>query len=65
MSDKVVLETYEKLQKELGITLGANNYKVNYSAEKNQLMFVNSTDDQERVLTMDDLLFEEYTPGMF
>lgn len=55
----------EKLQKELGITLGANKYKVNYSAEKNQLVFVNSTDDQERVLTMDDLIFEEYTPGMF
>lgn len=55
----------EKIQKELGITLGANNYKVYYSAEKNQLVFVNSMDDSERVLSMDDLNFEEYKPDMF
>ena len=55
----------DKIQKELGITLGANNYKVCYSEEQKQLVFVNSLDDSERALSMDDLIFEEYKPDMF
>lgn len=55
----------EKIQKELGTAFGANEYKVCYSADKNQLVFVNSQDNSERVLSMDDMIFEEYTPDMF
>ena len=55
----------EKIQKELGIALGANNYKINYAEDKNQLVFVYSQDNSERVLSMDDMIFEEYKPGMF
>ena len=49
----------------LGTAFGANKYMVCYSADKNQLVFVNSQDDQERVLSMDDMIFKEYTPDMF
>lgn len=55
----------KKIQKELGIALGANNYKINYAEDKNQLVFVYSQDNSERVLSMDDMIFEEYKPGMF
>lgn len=55
----------DKIQKELGITLGANNYKVCYSEEQKQLVFVNSLDNSERALSTDDLIFEEYKPDMF
>ena len=55
----------DKIQKELGITLGANKFKIYYSAEQKQLVYVNSLDDSERALTMDDLIFEEYKPDMF
>ena len=49
----------------LGTAFGANKYKVCYSADKNQLVFVNSQDNSERVLSMDDMIFKEYTPDMF
>lgn len=55
----------EKIQKELGTAFGANKYKVCYSADKNQLVFINSQDNQERVLSMDDMIFKEYTRDMF
>ena len=55
----------EKIQKELGTAFGANKYKVCYSADKNQLIFINSQDNQERVLSMDDMIFKEYTRDMF
>ena len=55
----------EKIQKELGTAFGANKYKVCYSADKNRLVFINSQDNQERVLSMDDMIFKEYTRDMF
>lgn len=55
----------EKIQKELGTAFGANKYKVCYSADKNQLVYINSQDNQERVLSMDDMIFKEYTRDMF